>query len=330
MSPQSHEGKPNQLPGLDLLKFSMSIVIVALHAGLFLEVSWLTRLVTPIYGSAVPVFFTVSAYLYFAKLARWGRDGEWGVLGHYVKRLGVFYLFWFVIMLPVTIAVRKWHVHFDAAAFLRALFLDSTFRGSYFVMALMLGVPVIHLARKVLDAPVVLFLSLALHLAFRKPLVDLLPWPAWLGDFSFVSSLIWLALGALLADMAAVPQPAKRIPRVARWLAVVAIYILMCFPGPSPMWALLRPAFVAGVFCLASEIRPQNSALCLWLRHLSILVFVTHFVFLSGMDFLAKIRPVLDNGFLRFGIILCAALAVSCAFLWLKEKRFFHWLSLGL
>lgn len=327
MSGQLLVPKSSHLPGLDLLKFSMAIVIVALHSRLFKEVPSLLALVNPLYVAAVPVFFTVSAYLFFSKADR--QDGFWTSLLHYLRRMGVFYLFWFVVMLPVTVLVRKWHVHFGAGAFFRCLFFQSTFRGSYFVMALMLGIPVVAVARKIWGTPSVLFLSLAVHMAFKQPFEETLSCVRWLGSYSFAPALVWMAIGALLAEDKSLAGTRDR-PAVLRWLALFAVYAAMCLPALRALRPFLRITSVVLLFAVSVEFRPGNAAVFLKLRELSILVFVTHFVFATLMDYVCAIRPALDNGFLHFAINLGGALAVSLAFLRLKGTRLGTWLKWGL
>lgn len=333
-----------QLPGLDLLKFSMAICVVAIHSRLFRDVPWLHPLVHPLFLTAVPVFFIVSSYLFFSKVARNGNADGWDVLGHYLKRMGLFYLFWFVVMLPVTIVAKQWYLHFGAGVFFRSLFLGSTFRGSWFIMALLLGIPIVFMARKALGAPVVFFLALAVYMASLPALEGAFPVLDWIGRKTFTSSLLWIALGAWLADM---PSPSSLPPTshkrfffvsqtILRWMALLVVYALMIAAEhveARSAVALLKPilklAFVSLLFALALECRIGNAALCLRLRQLSILIYVIHFVFAYATAFARQKYPVFGNGFLRFSVVFGSALVVSSLFLWLKDKPRFSWLKWG-
>jgi hypothetical protein len=228
-------------------------------------------------------------------------------------------------MLPVTVAVRKWHVHFDAGLFFRTLLLGSTFRGSYFVMSLLLGVPIVCLARKVLSPLAMLFVGLALYVPFQPPLQGMMPRLADVAGYSFVPGLLWIAVGA----EGALAPPRRR--GKADWLVLALLYAAMCWPLLGFAKPILRAAFVATLVPLFSDLRPRNAALCLWLRKLSILVFVTHFPFNTALQFLGKSRfPALAGGWLHFALVLSAALLVSFAILRLKDKPFFGWLKCGL
>ncbi len=341
MPPTSPTPNSDQLPGLDLLKFSMALCVVALHSWLFKNVPSLHAVVHPLYLVAVPVFFTVSSYLFFAKVSRCGAGGGWTVLGHYLKRLGVFYLFWFIVMLPLTIIAKHWHHHFSAAGFFRDLFLASTFRGSWFLAALLFGMPVVFIARKAFGGVPVLFAALALHLAFQPPLIDFFPLLGRIGRYAFPSSMVWMALGAWMADIpwhhGALHSSSHASSSFLRWLALIAVYAAMIAADRwdivSPcalLMPILRLAFASLVFSLAADCRFGNRALCRKLRQLSILVYVTHFAFAYATAYAREIYPVFGNGFLRFPIVLGGALAVSSAFLFLKDKPRFSWLKWGL
>lgn len=306
-----------QLPGLDVLKFGMALLVVAIHAQLFKEIGWLYDFVHPLKYSAVPVFFIVSSYLFFSR----GQIGS-KELGHYLKRLRLFYLFWFVLLLPVTVGIRKWYSHFDVSEFLKDLFLGSTFRGSWFVMALLIGVPLIHYARRILHPFVLLFVTFAIHLPFQYP--EWWPNAAW-GHFSFIPSLLWIDIGALLASQSPETTPRK----TKHWLLLLPLlYGGMLFPGWEP---LLKPAFAVGLFLCFLDAPIQPRPVYLTLRKMSILIFIMHFVFNNAVLHLAlRVSPVWDNSFLHYFVILGCAALISWTILKLQTKRFFGWLKYGM
>ena len=54
--------------GLDLLKFVMALVVVAIHVKPFETNAVLTAIFKPCLDAAVPVFFLISAFLLFFKI----------------------------------------------------------------------------------------------------------------------------------------------------------------------------------------------------------------------------------------------------------------------
>ena len=307
-----------QLPGLDVLKFGMALVVVSIHARLFKEIGWLFDFVHPLKYSAVPVFFVVSSWLFFSR-------GQIGAkeLGHYVKRLGLFYVFWFVLLLPITAGIRKWHSHFDFSEFLQNLFLGSTFRGSWFIMSLLIGVPVIHFARRILHPFILLFVTFAIHLPFQYP--EWWPNLTW-GQFSFVPSLLWIDIGALLASQSLESIPGKR---GGYWILLLPLlYGGMLFHDWEP---LLKPAFVIALFLCFLDCPIHPRPVYLTMRKMSVLIFVVHFVFNNAVSNLAlRGFPVLNNSFVHYFVILGCAALVAWTILKLQTKRFFGWLKYGM
>lgn len=303
-----------QLPGLDVLKFCMALLVVSIHAKLFKEIGWLFDFVHPLKHTAVPVFFVVSSYLFFSR-------GQIGAkeLGHYVKRLGLFYVFWFVLLLPVTAGIRKWYSHFVFLDFLQHLFLGSTFRGSWFIMALLIGVPIIHFARRILHPFILLFVTLAIHLPFQYP--EWWPNAVW-GHFSFIPSLLWIDIGALLASKSMETTPAIR----GYWMLLLPLlYGGMLFPNWEP---LLKPAFAIALFLCFLDCPIQARPVYVTLRKMSVLIFVVHFAFNNAVSNLAlRGFPILDNSFLHYFVILGCAALVAWTILNLQTKRYFGWLK---
>ncbi len=121
--------------GADLLKYIMSLFVVAMHTEAFGGVIYpLTRI-------AVPVFFTLSGYFFFLK-CKSDRKATGTYLKARVKRLLLLYLFWFVALLPLTLYIRK-YTEYDFPAsvlhFAKDLFFGSTFQNSWYITATVIG-----------------------------------------------------------------------------------------------------------------------------------------------------------------------------------------------
>lgn len=82
----------------DALKFMMALLIVAIHTKAF-NGAWFCDWVQPIEYIAVPVFFVLSSMFYFRKVAKQGVN-RLACLRHYLSRLSVLYLFWFIVNIP--------------------------------------------------------------------------------------------------------------------------------------------------------------------------------------------------------------------------------------
>lgn len=56
------------IPGLDILKFVMALLVVAIHAEAVNGINGVYEVASPLISCAVPVFFVISAYLVFRKI----------------------------------------------------------------------------------------------------------------------------------------------------------------------------------------------------------------------------------------------------------------------
>lgn len=146
---------------LDLLKFVLSLLICILHT--ICErggVNWLI----PITRCAVPIFFTISGYLFFSKYCK--NPSIKRTYIPFCKRNVVLYMIWLIILLPIT----------DTSAWFRGglikgiilfpfrLVIGNTFDASWFLSALVVGTGVIILIDRVMNTKMQILLSGIIYL----------------------------------------------------------------------------------------------------------------------------------------------------------------------
>lgn len=137
------KAKGNDL--IDLVKLILSIFIVAMHTQLFGGVIY------PVTRLAVPVFFILSSYFFFCKQACLQKEEKNKYYLHFVKRNLGLYLFWFVVLLPLTVYIGKYYEGNILASLLRMLknfFFASTFQVSWYLMALIIGTGIVFFLSK--------------------------------------------------------------------------------------------------------------------------------------------------------------------------------------
>ncbi len=121
----------------DILKFLMSVLIVATHTSLF------SPYLTPVVRLAVPVFFTLSGYFFFSKVnALENYSDKNAYLMKSVKHNLRLYAFWFVVLSPITFYIRDYSslgLLSGVRSILKDFFLASTFQSSWYITALILG-----------------------------------------------------------------------------------------------------------------------------------------------------------------------------------------------
>ena len=133
---------------LDLAKFILSIMIVAIHTALF------QTYLFPWLRIAVPLFFMISSFLLFDRVNASSIDQKDQVIKNYFIRQLKLYLFWFIVLLPLTIYFRKdWVIGVDSIfhiitnIFSNTLF-SSTFIASWFIVASIWATLIVYNASK--------------------------------------------------------------------------------------------------------------------------------------------------------------------------------------
>jgi len=127
---------------IDLLKLVLAVLVVGVHT--LSSVDFIGR---PILRLGVPIFFIISSYLFFIKQnSCTTAEKRKQSLIKYVKRILKLYLFWFVVLLPITVYYNKWHVNLSVDTFVvivQNFFFNQTFLGSWYLMALILGISIV-------------------------------------------------------------------------------------------------------------------------------------------------------------------------------------------
>ena len=155
--------------GLDVLKFFMAFIVVMIHVKPFPTDTLLFSIFSPCWAVAVPVFFVISAFLLFSKT--YGQEcnggGYLSVIQLFTKRILILYGIWLLVEIPWIILNKPYFTEpffnglFD---FIKDLLFASTFPGSWFLSALVVGVWVVFLLSRVVKEEIVFVLSLFVSL----------------------------------------------------------------------------------------------------------------------------------------------------------------------
>lgn len=133
----------------DFLKFFLSLLVLAIHSALY------PMILYPWLRIAVPLFFIMSSYFVFSKLCTASADAQKDVLKMFIGRNIKLYLCWFILLLPITIYIRK-EIYFSGGflenifIILKSFLFGSTFVASWFIAATIIGVLIIYLLSKLL------------------------------------------------------------------------------------------------------------------------------------------------------------------------------------
>lgn len=274
---------------LDVAKLVASFLVVAIHATPVAGAAS-TVLIGVFARMAVPFFFVVSAFFFFRK------ETDVAKLKHYLGRMAWLYVFWLVVGLPLVIDRSFVHhaggLGADLLIFARNLLLNSTFRGSWFIMALMLAIPLVYFLSRRLSTWWVLLPGLCCYvpLTLLSNYYHYLPVQGrnafdWLFSHlgyihnSFLVAIVFCALGKLIAEH---EERLRRVSRgwliVALGLVIVAsiVEVLSHRAYFGDLYFMLLPATVVLMLSLLRcEIKlPWNYAL---MRNQSTITYFAHF-----------------------------------------------------
>ena len=195
----------------DLIKFIMSILVVAIHAHFMRGNDIADMLISDVFGRiAVPFFFTAAAFFLFRHA---GKEGFGKRVAKYVTRMTVLYGVCTLIYVPAIMDWNKGKV--PLTKWIKLIFFEGSYRQLWFLPALVFAVLLVYLLYKAgLDTRLIFGLSVPLYIigcafhSFYKPLINFEFIAEYAKDYYTVFGttrngiffgFIYVALGALLA-----------------------------------------------------------------------------------------------------------------------------------
>ena len=130
---------------VDLTKLVLSYFVIGIHTRI------LNQDLLPLFRIAVPVFFIYSSYFFFCKKKP---DIKKTVLRN-IK----LYIFWFVVLLPVTVMARKYFesgLLIGIISIIKDFFVGSTFLASWYISALTISLIIVYKIQKSKRATMIL------------------------------------------------------------------------------------------------------------------------------------------------------------------------------
>lgn len=324
------------IPGLDVLKFIAALLVVAIHSEAVNDIQIAYKVLNPIIQSAVPMFFVVSAFLLFRKIRRIPLtfQPKRGILLHFTWRLFLLYTFWMVVQIPLVIHTR----HYLSMTFFEFIYnfllditLRSTFHGSWFFSALIVGTWLIYFASKIFRDKTIWILPLIIALytyhANELPSQYQTLW-YWYQEHienpqnSFPVALFWISLGYMLSN----PTMMERIDS-QRHNCIVGGVILIAAWLSTILIIDLRAFMVLPLFVLFYNWRLESKPIYKKMRQSSILIFTLHFIFIGIFRMVFPNVELLQHGLILFFVLVLLCLLSSLVILKLKDYKFFSWLK---
>lgn len=327
--------KRKVVPGLDILKFIMALLIVAIHSEAVNNFPIVYEVTNPVMMSAVPMFFVISAFLLFRKIRQSQLSGqqEREILLHFTWRLFLLYSFWMVVQFPLVIHTR----HYLSMSFIEFIYnflLDiafrSTFHGAWFFSALVVGTWLIYFASKMLKDKTIWILPLfvALYIYHADELsVQYQAFWFWYQENvinpqnSFLVSLFWISAGFILAN----PDIIEKIENLRNNYVMGGLFGIAWLL--SIMLLDLRVIMVLPLFVLFYNWNLESKPVYKMMRQSSILIFTLHFIFIGIFRMICPNVELLQHGLFLYGVLVLLCLLSSVVILRLKNFKIFSWLK---
>lgn len=360
-------GKRRNL-SLDIVKLILSVMIVFLHTGPNSFFRW--QIMMPLLRLAVPLFFLISSYLFFSSLRRCTSAQEHrGRLFRFIKRSSLLYLFWFLIFLQPMIEYRQWFSEGftpGISALIRDLFLGSTFVASWFLMALILAVPLVYVLRSMLPGAAVVALCVPFFvmttIASDYQTSTLLPFIERLDALvpysynSFLIALMWVALGAYISDKLADKSYQKHFMTRSSWLLVLGVFIgiaalyvevrftkrmdweysgdsyFMLLPACLCIFLLLlkHPCYLGGSHSAESAAPLRLLPFVEFIQHAPVVSFCVHYNILVALEQHGFfISDNLLHGFMPFVVSLGLSWLTALLLMYLQKLPGLSWLKVA-
>lgn len=317
------------ISGLDVIKFIMAILIVDIHVKgtLNLPSPILNNIIFPIEGIAVPLFFIISAFLFFKKLRI--VDDKNRTLFLFEKRICTLYLFWIIIWSPIILIQKSYHHYSILKAvelFFKDFFFGYVFDASWFLGALIVGVPIIFVLSRILKKEILVLifpLIIYLYITYQQFLPE--NWKLiynWYNDFknpnlSFPGGLLWISIGYLMSNESLIKW-IKNLNNKMTWSISLILFVLSIF---IPFMNIFC---ITSIFISAYTLElPEKPQLYKRLRIYSILFYVIHDCFKK----IPKQLFGLENGPILFLITIIFCFLASEIIIRMSSLEGFKWLK---
>lgn len=194
---------------LDVLKFLLAILILLRHCGqgLFEPSSMFMRIMNVVSPLGVPIFFTISGFLFFNK------ERNSNSLWKYVWRVSKLYLVWTIIYLPLIFRSYQKNGMLNAAGmldFAQQFLFSGSFYHLWFLPSLIAAIIFVYFISKKIDNYKLLIISVVLFIvgtlvdtySFLSPVFT---WKAYKAIFlttrnGLFFGIPYVAIGKIIAD----------------------------------------------------------------------------------------------------------------------------------
>lgn len=332
------------LDSADVLKFVLSVLIVATHT------SFLEGYLTPLVRLAVPAFFMISGYFFFSRINSCdSKEKKKAYLKKSVIHNLKLYLFWFVILLPLTLYIRKYHtmgIVGGLTHLIRDFLFGSTFQSSWYIIALITGFTIVMFLSYKLPQYALVIIGVILYIpsllsSNYEFLVESSETLSFISDSlskvfllpcrNFSVSILYIAIGKYLAEKNYEGKTKKyTLTFLLAFAALVAEYFMLNFGRVKieDTDCYIALPFAAYYLCKVFLTLDINCKYAIILRKISTVSYCAHMAVFMVVGKCFKIFEIPDwRNILHFVVTLILTHILSLVLIKLTDYKCFRFLK---
>ena len=315
---------------LDVMKFVMAIVVVAIHTRPELSFSSLIvrNFFEAVYSIAVPFFFMASGFLLFRKISLPLTDEGELRIKSYLKRMCKLYVLWTIVYLPLTI----YGFYLDGISPLKTVvvfFRNFLLVGEnymswplWYLLALIVAVSIIYILLKLkVSKGWIVIISIMMALigvgldyckenSLMSQITDLY-FTAFLKTRNgFFVGFLYVALGMFLSKLG-------RISVFGPILLFVLGVVGMSMKLPLSNALIVCSIFIFSISCVEKKITHDNSVV---FRMSSSIIYFVHMIFMAGF----VIAFGFDKSFSLFSLVTILSVCTGVMLLNFRNSKAFY------
>ena len=311
----------------DIVKLLFSFIIVSIHIkNNFTNEYW-----THLSDIAVPIFFTLSAILFWNKI-KWNSEDDFKVLKHYIARLLILITTWSILLIPfwlpnfISQCPSQWYYYL-----LPKLLLYGGCRGGYFIMSLIYDTIILYVMHKYMNRHLVFIICLFittyyqfvvtqvftdfLHIRHRGSIIDT--------DFLAFRFLLYIELSIYI-----IPNLTRYITDKGKPIFAIMfmfVIIITSFIKSAAVYFICSILFLS-LFCsiLCSIRCSRLSNFTITIRKMSIVIYLLHFIIIDyGESTFSSFfnTNILDNAYCEYLGVLSLTVLIAYIIVTIVAKK---------
>lgn len=318
------------IKGWDLLKFIMAFLIVNIHCETtdYWDSQIVAKLNSCINSISVPAFFVLSSIFVFRKTRT---SNSFRSLLSFEIRLNKLYMSWIIVWIPIILLA--WHKEYldfqfpgTLLLFVKNYFFAYQFGASWFLGALIVGVPLIYICARTIGDYLLWIIPLSIYLYINMADETYLIY-SWYAEniripsLSFPSGLLWICIGYYLSKDAVL----KAITSIPQSINVIILMIYVCLGifFIEYRYIYIIPAVIALLSLFYNIKLSISDKKSITLRNCSILIFCFHY----SMIICLKKIPIFDNKVILFCVASIICVVTAIMILRISEKDKYSWMK---